>query len=213
MTRLKSQHVRWLTKEAPIYSTVSPKPEVTEHRRTVGGVRSFDKLSPNGVNGSLCRINSAIHGFSYIELVISITILALLATVAAPYLEHTVKRQKESELKADLREIRTAIDAYKKAYNEGHIQQVIGESGYPKRLEDLTKGIPDLTDPQKRPLRFLRKLPADPMFIGTYQSAAETWGKRSYESDADAPREGVDVYDIYSLSEEKGLNGTFYRQW
>lgn len=154
-----------------------------------------------------------VRGFSYIELIISITILALLATAAAPYLEHTIKRQKEHELKMALREIRMAIDAYKKAYNEGHMPQVIGESGYPKRLEDLTSGIPDLTDPQKKPLRFLRKLPADPMFNGTFQSSAETWGKRSYESDADAPREGVDVYDVYSLSEEKGLNDTFYRQW
>lgn len=152
-------------------------------------------------------------GFSYLELVISIAILALLATAATPYLEHTVKRQKESELRKSLREIRSAIDAYKKAYSEGHMLQVVGDSGYPKRLEDLASGIPDLTDPQKKPMRFLRKLPADPMFTGTYQSAAETWGKRSYESDADAPREGVDVYDVFSLSEEKGLNGTFYRQW
>lgn len=161
------------------------------------------------VNGS----RNYVRGFSYIELVISIAILALLATVAAPYLEHTVKRQKERELRADLREIRTAIDAYKKAYSEGHMQQVVGESGYPKRLEDLAAGIPDLTDPQKKLMRFLRKLPADPMFTGKYQSPAETWGKRSYESDADAPREGSDIYDIYSLSEEKGLNETFYRQW
>jgi len=165
------------------------------------------------LQGKLNYFRNRACGFSYIELVISVAILALLATVAVPYLEHTVRRKKESELRADLREIRTAIDAYKKAYNEGHIQQVIGESGYPKRLEDLASGVPDIMDPQKKPIRFLRKLPADPMFIGNYQSPTETWGKRSYDSDADAPREGVDVYDVYSLSEEKGLNGTFYRQW
>lgn len=153
------------------------------------------------------------QGFSYIELVISVAILALLATAAVPYLEHTVRRKKESELRADLREIRTAIDAYKKAYDSGHMLQVVGDSGYPKRLEDLVAGVPDLADPQKKPLRFMRKLPADPMFTGDYQSPAETWGKRSFDSDADNPREGVDVYDVYSLSEEKGLNGTFYRQW
>lgn len=161
----------------------------------------------------LSRVNLVMRGFSYIELVVSIAILALLATAAVPYLEHTVKRQKEKELRSDLREIRTAIDAYKKAYSEGKITQIVGESGYPKRLEDLVSGVPDQTDQQKRPLRFLRKLPADPMFTGAYESAAETWGKRSYESDADAPREGVDIYDVYSLSEEKGLNGTFYKQW
>lgn len=159
------------------------------------------------------RFRHNANGFSYIELVISVAILALLATAAVPYLEHTVKRKKESELRADLRQIRMAIDAYKKAYNDGQIEQVVGESGYPKRLEDLVSGIPDAKDPQKKILRFLRKLPADPMFIGDYQSPAETWGERSYDSDADSPREGADVYDIYSLSEEKGLNGTFYRQW
>jgi general secretion pathway protein G len=169
-------------------------------------------------NSMLMQVQSGlvfkhIRGFSYIELVISITILALLATVAVPYLESTVKRHKESELKGDLRDIRLAIDAYKKAYNEGHMLQVVGESGYPKRLEDLVIGIPDLTDPGKKLLRFMRKLPADPMFLGSYESPSETWGKRSYESDAESPREGVDVYDIYSLSEEKGLNGSFYRQW
>lgn len=152
-------------------------------------------------------------GFSYIELVISVAILALLATLAVPYLEHTVKRQKESELRADLREIRNAIDAYKKAYNEGHILQVVGESGYPKRLEDLVVGVPDIADPLKKPLRFLRSLPADPMFIGSYQQPSETWGKRSYDSDEDNPKEGADVYDVHSLSEEKGLNDTFYNTW
>jgi general secretion pathway protein G len=171
----------------------------------------FSQTLPLRVQSSFML--KCVRGFSYIELMISITILALLATLAVPYLEHTVKRQKESELKVGLREIRMAIDAYKKAYNEGHIQHVIGDSGYPKRLEDLVIGIPDLTDPDKKPLRFMRKLPVDPMFLGSYESPSETWGKRSYESDAESPREGVDVYDIYSLSEEKGLNGTFYRQW
>jgi general secretion pathway protein G len=165
------------------------------------------------LQGGLNCICNRVSGFSYIELVISVAILALLATAAVPYLEHTVKRKKESELRADLRQIRMAIDAYKKAYNDAQIEQVVGESGYPKRLEDLVSGIPDAKDPQKKILRFLRRLPADPMFVGDYQSPAETWGKRSYDSDPDSPREGADVYDIYSLSEEKGLNGTFYRQW
>ncbi len=167
---------------------------------------------PN-VKRSLVSLCVAARGFSYIELVVSIAILALLATAAVPYLENTVKRQKEKELKSNLREIRSAIDAYKKAYNEGKMPQIVGESGYPKKLEDLVAGVPDQTDQQKRPIRFLRKLPADPMYIGTYQSPADTWGKRSYDSDADSPREGADVYDIYSKSEEKGLDGTFYNQW
>jgi general secretion pathway protein G len=80
-------------------------------------------------------------------------------------------------------------------------------------------GVPDITDPQNKKLYFLRNLPADPMYAGderTLQAgvrAEDTWGKRSYDSDADNPREGDDVYDVYSFSEQKGLNGIPYRQW
>ncbi|MFW5432780.1 MAG: hypothetical protein ACKE5M_06310 [Methylophilaceae bacterium] len=150
----------------------------------------------------------------------SVAILALLAAAATPYLEKTIQRKKEGELRTHLREIRTAIDAYKKAADTGKITKPLGESGYPKRLEDLVLGVPNITDPQKKKLRFLRRLPADPMYVSgsTYLDKAElkptnTWGKRSYDSDADNPREGVDVYDVYSRNNQKGLNGVPYRQW
>lgn len=158
-------------------------------------------------------------GFSYVELMFSIAILAMLAAAATPYLEKTIQRNKESNLREHLRDIRSAIDAYKVASDQGKIQKNVGDSGYPKSLEELVIGVPNMTDPQKKKLRFLRNLPADPMFIGSVENLnaninpEETWGKRSYDSDADNPREGDDVYDVYSLNEQKGLNGIAYRQW
>ncbi len=158
------------------------------------------------------------RGFSYVELMFSVAILALLATMATPYLEKTIQRKKEQELRTHLRHIRTAIDAYKKASDEGKVKKSLGDSGYPKRLQDLVDGVPDLKDPQKKKLRFLRRLPADPMYQNNAGedgalNPANTWGKRSYDSDANNPREGADVYDIYSFNEQKGLNGVPYRQW
>ncbi len=161
-------------------------------------------------------------GFSYVELVFSVAILALLATTATPYLEKTIQRKKEAELRENLREIRTAIDAYKAASDAGKIAKNVGDSGYPKQLEDLANGVPNMTDPQKKKLRFLRSLPSDPMYAVVANSAPEsvlevtpenTWGKRSYESDVDNPREGDDVYDVYSLNAQSGLNGVPYQKW
>lgn len=159
------------------------------------------------------------RGFSYIELIFTVTILALLATAATPYLEKTIQRKKEAELREHLRDIRNAIDAYKIASDLGKIEKKLGDSGYPKNLEELVIGVPDITDPQKKKLRFMRSLPADPMFIGnsnTLQATIkpqDTWGKRSYDSDDYNPREGADVYDVYSLNEQKGLNGIPYKKW
>lgn len=153
------------------------------------------------------------RGFSFIEILVTVAILALLATAAVPYVELTVTRQKEAELRRDLRDLREAIDAYKKAADDGRITRMVGDSGYPKRLEDLVEGIEDVKDPRKTKIYFLRRLPRDPMFPAGDETAAQTWGKRSYESPPDEPREGVDVFDIYSLSRQKGLNGVPYNQW
>lgn len=160
-------------------------------------------------------------GFSYVEMVFAVAMLAVLASVATPYLQKNIQRKKEVELKQSLREIRTAIDAYKAASDAGKIEKILNDSGYPKTLDDLTNGVPDMTDPQKKKLRFLRKIPVDPMYQGNqrYQKiddaikASDTWGKRSYESDASDPKEGRDVFDVYSLSPGVGLNGVPYAQW
>lgn len=149
----------------------------------------------------------------------SVAILALLAAAATPYLEKTIQRNKETALRENLRNIRHAIDAYKVASDAGKIQKTVGDSGYPKSLEELVIGVPDQTDPQKKRLFFLRKLPADPMYVADARSTQaeispqSTWGKRSYDSDANDPREGADVFDVYSFNSQKGLNGIPYQQW
>lgn len=139
--------------------------------------------------------------------------LGLLATVAMPMVEVTVQRNKEEQLRDALRQIREAIDAYKKASDEGHIQKSIEESGYPRHLDDLANGVEDLSDPKKKKIYFLRHIPADPLFEGSVSEASQTWGKRSYESPPDDPKEGIDVFDVYSLSTRKGLNGIPYKNW
>lgn len=166
------------------------------------------------------------NGFSYIELVFTVAILAVLALAATPYLEKNIQRKKELELRQNLREIRTAIDAYKAAYDAGKMPKNMGDSGYPKNLGELVNGVEDVSDPQQKKMYFLRRLPADPMFPqAQYRQnlsenradeaidPADTWGKRSYDSDAENPREGRDIYDVYSLSEEIGMNGIPYAKW
>jgi general secretion pathway protein G len=156
------------------------------------------------------------RGFSYVEMVFAVAMLAMLAAVATPYLEKHIQRQKETELKQNLRQIRNAIDAYKAAYDAGKMLKNMGASGYPPDLEALVQGVVDASSVEKKKIYFLRRIPADPMYpIAKQQtvSAAQTWGLRSYESDAENPREGADVYDVYSLSGEVGLNGVPYREW
>ena len=159
------------------------------------------------------------RGFSYIEMVFSVAMLALLAAIATPYLEKNIQRKKETELRQNLRQIRTAIDAYKAAADAGKIKRAVGDSGYPPSLEILAEGVDDMTSPNKQKLYFIRRIPADPLFPLNNQATerainpADTWGKRSYASDADYPREGADVYDVYSLSSDIAINGVAYRDW
>lgn len=201
-------------------------------------------MSATRIAGSRCGR----RGFSLIELLISLAILALLATMAAPLMELTHKRQQEQELRAALREIRQAIDAYKQAVDEGKITRKADETGYPPSLKVLYEGVEEVTQKtaaerssltlgaessqsdsgpfgretdkqsadkkkKKKKLYFLRRLPRDPFYPDTSVSPAETWGKRSYESDYDKPKDGKDVYDVFSLSPETGLNGIPYREW
>ena len=147
------------------------------------------------------------------ELLVTIVILALIATMALPIVEIRVKMDQERALRTALREIRDALDAYRRAHDEGRIARVEGESGYPPSLLGLIRGVTDETDPAGRKLRFLVEIPRDPFHTDRKIPAEQTWGLRSYASPPEAPRPGTDVYDVYSLSPGKGLDGVPYAQW
>ena len=145
-------------------------------------------------------------GFTLIELLIVVAIVALLASVAAPLAELGWQRGKEQDLRHALREVRGAIDAYKRAADDGQIEKPADASGYPPTLAALVDGAPVKNKPQEDKIYFLRRVPKDPI-------TGEDWGLRSYASPADAPQAGKDVYDVYSRSEEVGLNRIPYREW
>jgi general secretion pathway protein G len=153
------------------------------------------------------------RGFTLIELVITVALVAILAAAVLPLAEVTMQRSKESELRTALRQVREAIDAYKQASDEGRVAKRANETGYPKSLEMLVDGVEDAKDPKKAKIYFLRRVPRDPLATDATVSASETWGKRSYASPPDEPKAGDDVFDIYSLSTGKGLNGVRYREW
>jgi general secretion pathway protein G len=153
------------------------------------------------------------RGFTLIELVITLAIIGLLATAAMPLAQLVSAREKEADLRAALRDIRTALDEYRREAQTGHIKQELGASGYPPDLKSLYIGVEDEGSEKKINLYFLRRIPRDPFFPDGAVPAEETWGLRSFQSPPDDPQPGDDVFDVYSLSTAKGLNGVPYRDW
>jgi general secretion pathway protein G len=151
-------------------------------------------------------------GFSLLELLVASAIVGLLAGIAIPLAEIIVRREKEIGLRESLREIRTAIDAFKAASDSGLIVRDALNSGYPPKLTVLVEGVENQRDPSRAKIYFLRALPKDP-FADDAISADDSWAKRSYASSADDPREGEDVYDVHSKSTQVDAKGVAYARW
>ncbi|QPF76823.1 type II secretion system protein [Roseateles sp. DAIF2] len=145
-------------------------------------------------------------------MLVVLAMLGVLAAAARPVLLMSVQRSQEFQLREALRQIRGALDAYKRAAEAGQIQLTIEDSGYPRELADLVRGVADAKSPNGRKLYFLRRLPRDP-FADPALEPAETWGLRAADSPPDEPRPGRDVFDVRSLSERRALDGSRYRDW
>ncbi len=154
------------------------------------------------------------QGFTFIELAVTVAIVGVLATLVLPVAELEVRRSQEHELRVALREIRTALDAYKQSVDQGRVAGEADKSGYPPSLKLLADGVVDARSPDhERKIYFLRRIPRDPLYLDSTKAPEDTWGKRSYASEPDSPAEGDDVFDVYSLSTETGLNGILYKDW
>lgn len=151
------------------------------------------------------------RGYTFVELLVVTAILLVIASAAMPLARVTVQRQREAELRRALREMRTAIDRYKDAVDAGVIAAIDvgqGSEGYPKDLDVLVEGVRPANDASGRKLKFLRRIPIDPMTNST------DWGMRSYQDRSDSTSwGGQNVFDVYTKSKGTALDGTKYIDW
>jgi len=172
-----------------------------------GGGGKCGKCSKCGARGQ--------RGFTIIELLASVAILGILASVAMPVIQTSITRQKEAQLRTALMNMRNAIDAYKQATVSGSIAIDKGQSGYPSSLTALVGGVQSAKNANgvSTTLYFLRSIPRDPFYPDQTTPAISTWGLRSFASPPDNPVPGDDVYDVHSTSTLVGLNGVPYNEW
>ncbi len=169
--------------------------------RPKNGLRAWSSRPSQGLGVAGLRRDA---GVTLVELIIVVTILGLLAGAAVPLVKFQVKRTKERELRADLWEMRRAIDAYKDAADLGGIQVKADSNGYPPDLETLVNGV----EIQEKKVRFLRTIPEDPM------TKSKEWGLRSNQDDLDSDSfGGQNVFDVHTKSTETALDGTKYSTW
>lgn len=150
-------------------------------------------------------------GYSFVELLVVTTIVLILASAVQPLVKVTIQRQKESELRRALRDMRDAIDKFKDAADQGMIPATelkAGSEGYPPSLEMLVEGVSVANDASGRKLKLLRRVPIDPM------TGEAEWGLRAYQDKPDSTSwGGQNVFDVRSLSGGTALDGTKYRDW
>jgi len=164
--------------------------------------------SAGGERGQRGLTRRGQRGLTLVELIVAFTILSLLATMSVPLARYKVRRDRERELLSSLREIRKAIDDYKDAANLGKFQIKIGTEGYPESLDQLVEGVKLSGDANGKKIKFLRRIPKDPM-TGTRE-----WGLRSMQDDPDSTSwGGQNVFDVYTKSLERARDGTMYKDW
>ena len=154
---------------------------------------------------------TAERGYSFVELLVVATLIAILASVIMPLAKVTSQRAREAELRRVLREMRTAIDKYKDAADLGQIGSLdikVGSENYPPDLQTLVDGVTAANDATGRKLKFLRRIPVDPMRRST------EWGMRSYQDKPDSTEwGGQNVFDVYTTFDGTALDGTKYKDW
>ena len=166
------------------------------------------RLRASACRGQATHRTHGQSGLTIIELIVAVTILGVLSTAALPLARMQLRRERERDLRRVLREVRTAIDRYKEASDRGMIQVKLGTEGYPPDLETLVEGAEITNNPDKKRLRFLRRIPEDPMTQST------DWGLRSYQDEPDSTSfGGQNVFDVYTKAQGTALDGSQYAEW